>query len=113
MISSAARRAPPLRAGRLQRPQVFAGEPTDLNAPTLDLCVEFRSVGEACGRRVEEPKQAAWRAVVASALASSPSRRPSFADPAHSDNRMTLAIYTRPTEGMQHSAAAALEEAFS
>jgi len=30
-------------AGRAldQRPQVFAGEPTDLAAPTLDLCLEL------------------------------------------------------------------------
>jgi hypothetical protein len=34
--------------------QLFAGEPTDLDAPTLDLCVELRPVGESCGR-VEEP----------------------------------------------------------
>jgi hypothetical protein len=30
----------------------------------LRLCVELRPVGEAPGRRVEEPNQAAWRAVV-------------------------------------------------
>jgi hypothetical protein len=30
----------------------------------------------------------------------------------HSDNRMTLAIYTRATEGMQDAATASLEEAF-
>ena len=46
-----------------QRPQVFAGEPTNLDAPTFGLCVELRPVGESCGRRVEEPKQAARRAV--------------------------------------------------
>jgi hypothetical protein len=42
-----------------------------------------------------------------------PSRRPSFAGSDHSDFRMTLAIYTRAAEGMQDSATAALEEAFS
>jgi hypothetical protein len=42
-----------------------------------------------------------------------PSRRPSFAGPAHSHNRMTLAIYNRPTEVMQLAATAALEGAFS
>jgi site-specific recombinase XerD len=31
----------------------------------------------------------------------------------HSDIRMTLAIYTRPTEGIQDSATATLEETFS
>jgi hypothetical protein len=54
-----------------QYAQVFAGEPTNLVAPTLSLRVELRPVDEASGRRVEEPKQPAWRAVVASALASS------------------------------------------
>jgi len=38
---------------------------------------------------------------------------PSFADAGHSDIRMTLAIYTHATEGMQDAATAALEEAFS
>jgi hypothetical protein len=47
-----------------QRAQVFAGEPTDLDAPVLGFCVELRPFGEACGRRVEEPKQAARHAVV-------------------------------------------------
>ena len=42
----------------------FSGEPTDLNAPILGLCVELRPVGEACGRRVEEAKLAAWHEVV-------------------------------------------------
>jgi hypothetical protein len=44
-------------AGRAldQRPQVFAGEPTDLDAPTLGLCVELRPVGDTSGRPVEEP----------------------------------------------------------
>jgi hypothetical protein len=53
-------------AGRAldQCPQVFAGESTNLDAPTLGLRVELRLVGEACGRRVEEPKQAARCAVV-------------------------------------------------
>jgi hypothetical protein len=88
-----------------QRPQVFAGEPTHLDTPTLGLRVELRPVAEASGRRVEETKQIARRAVV--------DVRPSFADPGHSDNRMTLAIYTRATEGMQYSATAALEETFS
>jgi hypothetical protein len=44
--------------------KVFAGEPTDLNSPTLGFCVELRPVGEACGRRVEELQQATWRAAV-------------------------------------------------
>jgi hypothetical protein len=30
----------------------------------LGFCVELRPFGEACGRRVEEPKQAARHAVV-------------------------------------------------
>jgi hypothetical protein len=53
-------------AGRAldQRPQIFALELADLDAPTLGLRVELQPVGEARGRRVEESKQAAWRAVV-------------------------------------------------
>ena len=39
-------------------------EPADLDAPALSLRVELRPVGEASGRRVKEPKQAAWCAVV-------------------------------------------------
>jgi hypothetical protein len=52
-------------AGRAldQRPQIFALELADLDAPMLGLRVELRPVGEACGCRVKEPKQAAWRAV--------------------------------------------------
>jgi hypothetical protein len=46
-----------------QRRKVFAGEPTDLDAKALGLCVELRPVGKACGRRAEEPKQAARRTV--------------------------------------------------
>jgi hypothetical protein len=43
-----------------------------------------------------------------------PSGRLSFAGPDHhSDIRMTLAICTHATEGMQDAATAALEEAFS
>ena len=103
-------------AGRAldQRPQAFAGEPTDLAAPTLDLCVKIRPVGEASSHRVKEPKQAARPTVVDfSPQTRRPSRRPGFAGPGHSDYRMTLAIYTRPTEGMQDVATAALEEASS
>jgi hypothetical protein len=99
-----------------QRPQVFAGEYTDLDSPTLGFRVELRPVGEACGRRVEGPKQAAWRTMVDfdPRLGSrQPSRRPGFAGPAHSDIRMTLTIYTRTTEGTQDSARAALEETLS
>jgi hypothetical protein len=33
-------------------------------APTLYLFVELKPVGDASGRRVKEPKQAAWGAVV-------------------------------------------------
>jgi hypothetical protein len=53
-------------AGRAleQRGKVFAGDSTDLDAKALGLPIELRPVGEACGRRVEEPKQAAWRDVV-------------------------------------------------
>ena len=48
-----------------QRGKAFAGEPAALDAPPRRLRVELRPVGEAsCGRRVEEPKQAAWRTVV-------------------------------------------------
>jgi hypothetical protein len=47
-----------------QRPQIFALELADLDAKALGLCVKLRPVGESCGRRVEEPKQAARRAVV-------------------------------------------------
>jgi hypothetical protein len=48
-----------------QRPQVFAGEPAALDALPRRLRVQLRPVGEASGgRRVEEPKRAAWRTVV-------------------------------------------------
>jgi hypothetical protein len=47
-----------------QRPQVYAGETTDLDAKVLSLRVELRPVCEAPGRRVEVPKQAAWSTVV-------------------------------------------------
>jgi len=42
-------------AGRVldQRPQDFAGEPTNLDAKTLGLRVERQPVGEACCGRVE------------------------------------------------------------
>ena len=48
-------------AGRApdQRSQLFAGEPTDLHAPTLGLRVELRPVGEACGRASEAMRDSA------------------------------------------------------
>ena len=46
--------------------KAFTREPTDLDAPALDLRVELRPVGEYCGGRVEESKQAAWGAEVLS-----------------------------------------------
>jgi hypothetical protein len=53
-------------AGRAldQRGQLFMREPTNLNAPTRSLRVELRPVGEVSGRRVEQPRQAAQRAVM-------------------------------------------------
>ena len=42
------------------------GESTDLDAKALGLPVELQPVGEASGRRVEEPEQAARRAEVLS-----------------------------------------------
>jgi hypothetical protein len=96
-----------------QRPQVFAGEPTDLDANALDLRVELRPLGEVSGR-VKVPKQPARRIVVdVGPKLGRPSGRPSFAGSGHSDNRMTLAIYTRATEGMQDSATPVLEETSS
>jgi hypothetical protein len=96
-----------------QRPQVFAGEPTDLDANALDLRVELRPLGEVSGR-VKVPKQPAWRIEVdVGTRLGRPSRCPSFAGSGHSDNRMTLAIYTRATEGMQDSATPVLEETSS
>ena len=47
-----------------QRGQVLAGEPADLDAPTLGFCVELRPVGEACGRSVKESQQPARPTVV-------------------------------------------------
>jgi hypothetical protein len=100
-------------AGRAldQRSQIFAGDSTDLDAKVLGLHVELRPVGETSGHRVEGPHQAAHRG---GRLLQTrrPSRRPSFADPAHSHNRMTLAIYTRATEGMQDSATATLKRPY-
>jgi|SRR5687767_1871924 hypothetical protein len=97
-----------------QRPQVLAGEPKDLDAKALGLCVELRPLGESCGRRVEEPEQAARGTVVdVGPQPRRPSGCPSFPGPAHSDIRMTLAIHTRATEDMQDSTTAAIDEAFS
>jgi len=94
--------------------EVLAGESTDLDAMTLGRRVELRPVSESCGRRVEETQQVAWRAVGGPRpQPRRPSRRLSFADPGHSDNRMTLAIYTHPEEGIQLAVTTALEEAFS
>jgi hypothetical protein len=39
-----------------QRGKAFAGEPADLDLPTLGLRVELRPVGEASSCRVEETK---------------------------------------------------------
>jgi hypothetical protein len=77
-------------AGRTldQRGKVLAGENSDLNAPTLSLCVELRPVGEVSGRRVEEPKQTAHRGGRLPQTRR-PSRRPDFAGPSSSHNRMT------------------------
>jgi hypothetical protein len=47
-----------------QRPQVFAGEPTKLDARALDLRVELRPLGAVSGRRVKVPQQPARRIVV-------------------------------------------------
>jgi hypothetical protein len=53
-------------AGRTldKRPQTFAREPTDFHAKALGLGAQLRPIGEALGRRVEEPEQAARRAMV-------------------------------------------------
>jgi hypothetical protein len=102
-------------AGRAlnQRPQVFVGDSTHLDAKALALCVELRPVGETCGRHVEEPKQAAHcRGRLPQTRR--PSGHPGFAGPGHhSDNRMTLAICTHATEGIQNSATPTLEETYS
>jgi hypothetical protein len=57
---------PAMLGGRAfdQQGQVFAGEPTNLDPPTLYLFVELQPVGEACGRRVKESQQAARPTVV-------------------------------------------------
>jgi hypothetical protein len=60
-----------------QRPQVFAGEPTNLDVPTLGFIVELRPVGESCGRRVEEPLSRQrgapwWTSALASAAITPP-----------------------------------------
>ena len=65
-----------------QREEAFAGEPVSLDAPMLGLRLELRPVAEARGRRVEEPEQAARRAVVDVApRPRRPSRRPRRAGP--------------------------------
>jgi hypothetical protein len=53
-------------AGRAldQRSKVLAGKPTDFDAKALGFRVELRPVSEACGRRVKDPQQAAWCAVM-------------------------------------------------
>jgi hypothetical protein len=54
-----------LKGRALDQPaHVLAGEPTDFDAKALGLGVEHRPVDEDSGRRVEEPQQAAWCAVV-------------------------------------------------
>ena len=103
-------------AGRAldQRPQIFALELADLDAPTLGLRVELRPVGESCGRRVEESQQAAAHCRGRLPQTRRPSGRPGFDSPGHhSDIRMTLAICTHATGGMQDAATAALQEDFS
>ena len=101
-------------AGRAldQHGQLFAGESTNLDAKALSLFVELRPVREASARRVKVSKLAARRRG-RSPQTGRPSRRPGFADPGHSDNRMTFATYTRATEGTQVATTDALEEAFS
>jgi hypothetical protein len=49
---------------RHQRGKVLAGESTNLDAKARSLRVELRPIGESRDRRVEEPKQVAWGAVV-------------------------------------------------
>jgi hypothetical protein len=49
---------------RDQRGQVLGGESTNLDASAFGLCVELCPVSEVSGRRVKEPKQAAWRTKV-------------------------------------------------
>jgi hypothetical protein len=97
-----------------QNGQVFAGDSTDLDAKALGLSLERRPVGEACCRRVEEPKQAAWRTVVyVHASLDGHHAALGFAGPDHSDKRMTFATYTLATEGTQVATTDALEETFS
>ena len=67
-----------LKGRALDQPaHVLAGEPTDFDAKALGLGVEYRPVGEASGRRVEEPEQAQrgelwWTSSPASAAISLP-----------------------------------------
>ena len=101
-------------AGRArdQGPRALAGEPTDLDAKARSLFVELRPVSEASARCFKVSKLAARRRG-RSPQTGRPSRHPGFADPGHSDNRMTFATYTRATEGTQVATTDALEEACS
>jgi len=102
-------------AGRAldQRGKAVAVEPADLDAPRLGLRVEL------C--QSAKPRPPLPRAQAGSAArrggrlpqTARTSRHPSFAGPAHSDNRMTLAICTHTTEGTQVATTDALEETSS
>jgi hypothetical protein len=94
-----------------QRGQVLAGEPADLDAKVLDLRVYLRPVGYASARRVKVLHQAAHHCGRLPQTRQ-PDGRPSFAGSDHSDIRMPLSIYTRPTDGTQDSATVALEVTF-
>src|SRR5215211_6931822 len=61
--------------------------------------------------QVKEPHQAAHRRGRLPQTRR-PDGRPSFAGPGHSNDRMTLAIYTRATDGTQDSPTVALEVTF-
>ena len=94
------------------RPQHFAGEPTDLDARRSASASNSDQSARSPAAASKSPAGSAARRGGCRPQTRRPSRCPSFVGPGHSDNRMTLAIYTRPTKGMQDSATAALKRTF-
>jgi hypothetical protein len=87
-------------------------------SPELALCLFFVSRTPTSRRGLRPPRQRAQASRAARSggrrpQTRPPSRRPRFAGPGYSHNRMTLATYTLAIEGTQDAATAALDEAIS
>ena len=79
-------------AGRAlyQRGEAFAREPANLDTPNAR---QAQGPSDVASKRLSRQSGAPWWT---SALASAAITQPGFADPGHSNIRMTLAIYTAP-----------------